>query len=287
MESFKDSFAIKKQGSLVIENFGGYEERHESTQALILAAITEFQVPDFDWIIVNTTDRPIAQNGEVPIFNYSTTTKSFDTCCPDFVFHRWRPSIEDYEQTRLWLRSFDAEPTSDALGWRGALTHPSRWLFLARCIDTSYPSFCTDQTFDCCMIQWDQIDPNTQMPRHFVSLEDQIRNWRFHLDIEGTGYSGRLKLLLSSPRVVLIQSRPFEEFFFSELIPWVHYVPVERDFSDLVRNLEILRANPALETSIINNARQFADRHLTRYAAIRRWASILEQRGRDSVAAAA
>jgi len=160
-------------------------------------------------------------------------------------------------------------------------------VFMSRCSDPTYPSFWHNQTFDCRFIRWDQTDSNTQMPRNFLSLEDQIRKWRFHLDIEGAGYSGRLKLLLSSPRVVLIQKRPFEEFFFPELVPWVHYVPVERDFSDLTRNLEVLRSNPALEANIIHNARQFADRHLTRYAALRRWASMLEKRSRDSIAAAA
>ena len=282
-----DGFAIKKQGSLIVKDFGGHGERNESTQAMIQAAVSLFQVPDFDWIIVNTGDHSIPQMGEVPIYSYSTKTREFETCCPDFVFHKSGSAIPDYEQSRLWFRSFNAEPKMDVLGWRGAFVHPSRWVFISRCSDPWYPSFSTDQVFDCSFIQWEQIDPTSQLPINWLSLEDQIRNWRFHIDIEGAGYSGRLKLLLSSPRVVLVQKRPFEEFFFEELIPWVHYVPVERDFSDLTRNLEILRGNPSLESTIIHNARQFADQHLTRYAALQRWAVILEKRSCDSITAAA
>ena len=278
MEKAFDGFAIKKQGVISVRDFGGFGARNGSTQALMITAITEFRIPDFDWIVINTGDHAIPYTFKVPIFNYCTKTKSFDTCCRDFVFHHWRPAIEDYEQTRIWLRSFDGEPRNDVLGWRGAFTHPSRWVFVSQC---------NEPFFDCSFIEWSKTEPNNQTPPNFLSFEDQIRNWRFIIDIEGAGYSGRLKLLLSSPRVVVVQKRPFEEFFFPELTPWVHYVPVERDFSDLNRNLAIVRANPSLEASIIHNARQFADRHLTRDAALRRWASMLEKRSRESMMAAA
>ena len=268
-----DGFAIKKQGLLLVRDFGGYETRNESTQKLLAAAVSEFHVPDFDWIFVNTGDQSIPSVGQVPIFSYCTNTGAFETCCPDFVFDHWRTTgLEDYEATRRWLRAFDADPQNDALGWRGADTHPSRQLFISRCVDGS---------FDCSFIEWDRTDPNKLTAKNFLSFEDQIRNWRFIIDIEGAGYSGRLKLLLSSPRVVLIQKRPFEEFFFPELTPWVHFVPVERDFSDLNHNLKILRENPSLEASIIQSARDFADRRLTRQAAVTRWALMLEKRSRE------
>jgi hypothetical protein len=67
--------------------------------------------------------------------------------------------------------------------------------------------------FDCELIDWDRSDPNNLKAKNFVSFHDQIARWRYLIDIEGTGYSGRFKLLLSAPRLVFLQERPHKEDF--------------------------------------------------------------------------
>ena len=59
-----DGFAIKKTGQLTVVDFGGYETRNESTITLIKRAIEKHDVPDFDWVLVNTGDETIA--GKTP-----------------------------------------------------------------------------------------------------------------------------------------------------------------------------------------------------------------------------
>ena len=61
-----------------------------------------------------------------------------------------------------------------------------------------------------------------------------VKKYSAVIDIEGNGYSGRLKHLLWSHRPVLLIDRPHKEYFFKYLKEWIHYVPVKRDMSDLV-----------------------------------------------------
>lgn len=263
-------FAVRKRGTLESFEFSNWETRNESTLQLIADAVEQFQIADFEWILVNTGDRDTQHKAPFPIYSYSTSCGRFETCCPDFVFDHWRQTgLDDFEEQRKRLRSIDAPALEDKLGWRGANMSATREKFAA--------DF-TGDDFDVQLIVWDRTDPNRLQAKNFVSFEDQVRRWRFLIDIEGLGYSARLKLLLSANRVVFIQKRPWEEFFFRDLEPWVHYAPVAPDFSDLRDNLARLRSDPSLEASIIAHARAYADVHLTRAAAVTRWADILVAR---------
>ena len=111
--------------------------------------------------------------------------------------------------------------------------------------------------------------------KNFISFHEQIERWRYLIDVEGTGYSGRFKLLLNSPRLVFLQDRPHKEDFFQYLVPWSHYVPVKRDLSDLRANLATIKSDPQLEKSIIENAREFSRKYLSRASALQRWSDLL------------
>lgn len=153
------------------------------------------------------------------------------------------------------------------MGWRGANTHKNRRNLVAL----------NDKLkFDCEFVTWDRTNPEKLTATNFLSFEEQVSNWRFLIDIEGNGYSGRLKLLLNCPRVVFIQERKYKEDFQESLVPWRHFVPVKNDFSDLEENLSRLLKSSNLERSIIDEANIFASNFLTRESAERRWANILE-----------
>jgi hypothetical protein len=55
---------------------------------------------------------------------------------------------------------------------------------------------------------------------------------------------------------------PYVEFFQSQLQPWIHYVPVARDFSDLNARLEWLGDHQAEAQKIGEAGRDWAQRHL-------------------------
>jgi hypothetical protein len=186
-----------------------------------------------------------------PVLSYSTPGGRHDTTIPDFVFDHWQQTgLQDYEATRNVLKRFDnPPPATDCLGWRGANTNPTRER-LVRLDDK--------QRFDCEFIVWNRDDPAKLSATNFLSLEQQVANWRYLIDMEGRGYSGRLKLLLCAPRVVFVQHRVHEEFFFPWLRAWVHYVPLRNDLADLEDALARVQYEPELERSIIRNARGFS-----------------------------
>ena len=91
---------------------------------------------------------------------------------------------------------------------------------------------------------------------------DLVRDHAFVLDIGGNGYSGRLKYLLYSMRPVLLVERLYVEYWHHLLKPYVHYIPVKWDLSDLVAQYEWAVKNPEKCAEIAQNAREFAFENL-------------------------
>lgn len=259
----------KKHGKLQFISLKNYENRNESTLNLILAADKIRKFDNFSWKVINTDD---CYQGEsylnIPMLSYSVTPFDYERGVPDFIFDHWKQTgIDSYEviQKILFSRA-RLLPATNKMGWRGAETHSARRNFI--------DLFDQLPDFDIEMITWDRSNPNQLNANNFMSLQDQQASWRFMIDVEGRGYSARLKLLLASGRVVFIQDRVHHEFFFKDLIPWVHYVPVKSDFSDLLTHLDRLLSNPELEKKIIDAALIFAMKNLTRDAAVSRFIEV-------------
>jgi protein glucosyltransferase len=51
------------------------------------------------------------------------------------------------------------------------------------------------------------------------------------------------------------------EWFYPDLKPWVNYVPIKSDYSDLLEVIEWLKANDAKARDIVENAVLFARYH--------------------------
>lgn len=71
-----------------------------------------------------------------------------------------------------------------------------------------------------------------------------LPEYRYVLSVEGVAASWRGRQLFASGAVVMLQHGRWAEFFQAELQPWVHYVPVAPDFSDLVESYLWLEAHP-------------------------------------------
>ena len=281
LSGYFEGFAFTKhKGTLYYKPFVTFESRNPSTFQLIFKGLARYEMPDFDWIIVNTSDRDdfdwmltMVDGERFMLGSDGRRYKYFSTCYsseatradagPDFAYDHWKQTgLDDYEE--VCKRLADIGPaTTNMLGWRGADTHPNRRNLVAL----------NDKlVFDTEFIVWDRTNPTKLQASNFLSFEEQVARWRFLIDIEGNGYSARLKLLLRCPRVVFVQDRPYKEDFFPHLVPWLHYVPVKRDFSDLRQNLLTVLKDPALEQLIIDAARDFSVTYLTRNAAEKRWA---------------
>jgi len=114
----------------------------------------------------------------------------------------------------------------------------------------------------------DATNHQQQQQQQHRTLIEQVGACGYLLDVQGKGYSSRLKLLLHSGRCVFYARRPWQEYYTAALTPWVHYVPVSEDLSDLIDRLDWADANPKKVLAIGKAARDFAKTYLTKAAAM-------------------
>jgi hypothetical protein len=91
-------------------------------------------------------------------------------------------------------------------------------------------------------------------------------HYRFLIDIDGaaSAWSFFEKLLLGG--CILKVGSPFEQWFYSELTEWQHFVPVRQDLSDLFEKIEWCHGNQDEARAIGERAQQFAIHHTFKVA---------------------
>jgi len=80
---------------------------------------------------------------------------------------------------------------------------------------------------------------------------------KYIVNVQNNGFADRLWRLLALKVVVLQEMHAFREFFYDMLIPWVHYVPIKTDLSDLCEKITWLRDNDEKARNIAENAHAF------------------------------
>ncbi|SJL16213.1 uncharacterized protein ARMOST_19732 [Armillaria ostoyae] len=73
------------------------------------------------------------------------------------------------------------------------------------------------------------------------SQKEQAR-YKYIFDVDGNAWSGRFKWLLSS-HALIFKSTIYPEWFTDRLMPWVHYIPIQVDYSDLWDALVFFRGD--------------------------------------------
>lgn len=61
---------------------------------------------------------------------------------------------------------------------------------------------------------------------------EEANTYKYILDVDGNGWSGRFHRLMSSKAAVL-KSQGYIEWWTDRIQPWVHYIPIKLDYSDL------------------------------------------------------
>jgi hypothetical protein len=247
-----------------------YEKRGESVKDLIAASIrygiqkyNNYPGKEFKMSIW-TGDQPMDQAH----FSFSTITKNYRKTFPCFVYDSW-PSCNIPNYSEL-INSFeDTIPLNNKIGWIGALTGDKRKIYHDQYHNTSFTETIT--------INWNSEDPDNlwkNTPK-YLSFQEQINKWKYLLDIEGAGYSARLKILLHSPRIIFIVNNCYKEWWHEFFVPWKHYVPIKEDLSDLEQNYKLIEENPHIQKYIKQEQKTFALKYLTKEAAYEKIYQIL------------
>jgi hypothetical protein len=117
-----------------------------------------------------------------------------------------------------------------------------------------------------------------QIPKkdqNYFSIHN-LTKYKYLIDIGGNGYSGRLKYLMFSKRPILIVDRRYVEYFFEELIPFEHFIPVKQDLSNLIEMANWLHEHQTEAEKIAINMYNFALNNFSRSKLLARINSVYE-----------
>jgi hypothetical protein len=198
---------------------------------------------------------------------------------PDFIFINWRETgLYDYDDTVIDIASAgQAEPIYDKLFWIGALSHPTR--------KTLMEISEKDPRIEAISMDWKRQlgkEVTVKDATTYVSLKDHTK-YKYLIDIQGNGYSGRVKMLLFSGRPLFLVERPLKEWYYDGLKAYEHYIPVKEDLSDLESQLDWAESHEKEAKMIALNAQKFAIENLMHENAVQRMANVLLKLSYESV----
>lgn len=113
---------------------------------------------------------------------------------------------------------------------------------------------------------WDRNATNglsKLLPTDSISVENYFSNYQSALVLAGIGAAFRLNRHLMTKTAVLLQEYEYVEWYTPYLTPWVHYIPLAQDLSDLVDRLVWMKKHPGKVKEIGENGHQFYTEHLT------------------------
>ena len=93
--------------------------------------------------------------------------------------------------------------------------------------------------------------------------EVEQAKFKYIVNVQNNGFADRLWRILALKVVVLQEMHAFREFFYDMLIPWVHYVPIKTDLSDLCEKIQWAKDNDDKARIIAENAHEFVRNQLS------------------------
>ena len=253
---------------------------------LLEALVKTYKVPDVDFIYYN-------EDRLKPDF---FRRKAFRKCAPILVsakhknlqrailFSDWVYDIcETQSGWNFHIQTMNAhqdiawEDKEEKLFWRGTpwdgkkfgMYNFDNWTTLPRgrlvyesqkhpdLIDAAfsqYPDKCAEQSLEQCKKILGDI--------RFISWDQTLR-YKYQMAIDGVTCSfpaTQWKLLSGS--LTFKQDSPDIMYFYGELVPWKHYIPVKNDLSDLLEKIQWAKTHDAEAKIIAQNGRTFALEHL-------------------------
>lgn len=94
-----------------------------------------------------------------------------------------------------------------------------------------------------------------------VHLVDHCK-YKYLFNFRGVAASFRFKHLFLCGSLVFHVGNEWLEFFYPQLKPWVHYIPVKTDLSNVQELLQFVKANDDIAQEIAERGSQFILNHL-------------------------
>ncbi len=183
-------------------------------------------------------------------------------------------STRGYEDMHLYFREnlILWEKKKEILFWRGSSTgiSPSAsWKDLQRIKLCEIASDSKNQhLFDVGLSNIVQLNKSAENEIKILGyLKDYksiklINTFKYLIDVDGNSnaWSSLFLKLLSGSVVLKVESEGgYKQWYYDRLIPWQHYVPVNKDLSDLIEKMYWLILNDKTSKAIAKNGKEFAE----------------------------
>lgn len=244
-------------------------------------------LPDME-LVINVKDWPQVprQRDPLPVFSFSKVGyQNWDIMYPAWTFWEGGPAVWPIYPTGLgrWdlqreiitkaAEQWPWEKKEDKAFFRGSRTSSERdpLILLSRkeedLVDAQYTK---NQAWK------SDADTLHRPPAQEIKLEEHCK-YRYLFNFRGVAASFRFKHLFLCRSVVFHVGNEWLEFFYLALKPWVHYVPVKQDLSDVRELLEFAKANPDVMENMAERGQKFILDHLRMEDVSCYWKKLLHQ----------
>lgn len=252
------------------------EERRHAFEHLYNKCSEYYNIPEIKRIPTDIQDRG-TYDKKCLLMCYSKEHPELrNNCGPDWVSSAWySANIPCFQEAVKKIKAkADNSPTIHKIGWYGNI-NSANYEVIEHITRPRMKEIGDENSdiFDIVHVDgFCRIDENTP---NYLPLEDLTR-YSALIDIGGYGYSGRLKFLLFMKRPLIIVDRNYIEYYYDDLIPYVHYIPVKMDLSDLLEKAKWLFENYEECKKMAENAYEFACNHFSEEAIFRRIHHVYE-----------
>jgi hypothetical protein len=229
-----------------------------------------------DMVFLWTVHDALGQETEVPVFIMAKKKGAMNQILlPDYEALREKYQVLKYSDITRY--EFPWERKNSQLIWRGStaqgaldnsccLLSPHNLHLFSRVhlceLSKKYPHL-IDAKFTLFAQGGETIPSLQQFRGGYVSYEKQLE-YKYHLLIDGNccAYSNSgWKFFANS--VIFKPDSQWIQWYYQELKPGVHYIPVEDNLDDLVEKIQWAIVHDSEAKAIAHNARMFALEHLT------------------------
>jgi len=268
-----------------------FESRCNGNEHFILKIIKH--LPNMEFII-NTHDWPKVRKWDenLPVFSFSKTPDERDILYPAWTFWEGGPAVWPIFPTGLgrWdLMSEALHKTAQKWTWdrkhsiaffRGSRTSHERDPLILLSRDKPHIADARYTKNQSWRSKKDSLDMDPVEP---VTMETHC-HYKYLFNFRGVAASFRFKHLFLCKSLVFHVGEDWTEFFYGEMKPWVHFIPLSVDLKKVEELLEFARENDEIAQQIMNRGHNFIIKHLRmtdienywlktlkRYASLLKW----------------
>ncbi|XP_055305678.1 protein O-glucosyltransferase 2-like isoform X2 [Sitodiplosis mosellana] len=235
--------------------------------ALLKTLVRLVRLPDMEFM-VNLGDWPLVKKGGItrthgplPIFSWCGSEDTYDIVMP--TYDLTESTLQAMDRVSIDILSVQnaqiswSEKQSIAF-WRGRDARRERLDLID--ISRKYPHLFNVSLTNFFFFRDEEAKygPKTAHVSFF-----EFFNYKYQLNIDGTVAAYRFPYLLAGNSVTFKQQSTFYEHFYNELQPMYHFIPVKRDLSNLVDQINWARKNDDSARKISRQAQNFVNERLT------------------------